>query len=53
MSDFPQQLAVQSWILYGIGMAMILLRTLVIPGRDLSPCSLLTTDMRGGIESEV
>jgi len=27
LSDFPQQLAVQSWILYGIGMVMILLRT--------------------------
>ncbi|KAI4915738.1 hypothetical protein J4E90_004184 [Alternaria incomplexa] len=27
MSDFAQQLSVQSWILYGIGMVMILLRT--------------------------
>lgn len=33
MSDFPEQLASQSWTLYSIGMVVILLRMLVTPSK--------------------
>jgi hypothetical protein len=53
MSDFAQQLAVQSWVLYGIGMIMILLRTSVSLSSETLQRSFLFIAMRDGIESEV
>lgn len=53
MSDFPEQLASQSWTLYSIGMVVILLRMLVTPSKRISQCSFLVIGLRDGAESEV